>query len=317
MGLLPFEEKKRKLIVKRESVSNFGINPSERDINALIQTGIINLNKPCGPSSHQATSYVRDILELTKAGHSGTLDPIVSGVLPIALEKSTKITNVLLNAGKEYVCLMILHADVSEDKIRAAIKEFLGTIEQLPPVRSAVKRQLRKREIYYIEILEIEDRYVLFKVGCEAGTYIRKLVHDLGLKLKCGANMAELIRTRIGSFSDENWCGLVDLKDAYEEHKKGNSEKLKKLVFPVEKAADHLGKVYVADNAIMNLIHGSDLFVNGIVKLDSEIEKGETVAVMSLKNELVCVGEAKMSSDEMVKSEKGMAIDCKKVFMSA
>lgn len=173
--MLPYQKKYRELLVKRDSVSEFGVSPSERSVDELIHSGVINLNKPSGPTSHQATDYVKKMFGLNKAGHSGTLDPAVTGVLPIALEKNTRIVQYLLNAGKEYVGLMHLHRDISGEKILSEIENFKGIISQLPPVKSAVKRAWRKREIYYFDVIEIHGRDVLFKVGCQAGTYIRKL----------------------------------------------------------------------------------------------------------------------------------------------
>ncbi len=120
-------------------------------------------------------SWVKRILRLDRAGHAGTLDPQVTGVLPVMLGNSTKIANALLTSGKEYVCVMRLHQEESPDKIREVAAEFVGTIYQRPPVRSSVKRRVRTRQIYYIHILEIEEKNVLFRVGCQAGTYIRKL----------------------------------------------------------------------------------------------------------------------------------------------
>ena len=143
----------------------------------------------------------------------------MTGVLPIALEKATRIVQILLKAGKEYICLMHLHKEISEQDIRETVKKFTGEIKQLPPVKSAVKRQERFREIYYFNILEIQDKDVLFKIGCQAGTYIRKIVHDFGLSLNIGANMQQLIRTKAGPFTDKTWTTLHDLKDAYELYK--------------------------------------------------------------------------------------------------
>jgi len=174
---LPFEEFEREILVRKEAETdpNYGTDPNKRPIEDHIQFGIVNINKPSGPTSHQVSDIVKKILNIKKAGHSGTLDPRVTGSLPIALAKATKVVQTLLIAGKEYVCVMHLHQKVEEDKIREVINEFIGEIEQLPPIKSAVKRQLRKRNIYYLKVLEIDGQDVLFRVGCQAGTYIRKL----------------------------------------------------------------------------------------------------------------------------------------------
>ncbi len=177
MNKLPFEEEDRKIIVKKGVETNpaYGFQSDKRPIDQLLQYGIVNLNKSQGPSSHVVADYVKKILCLSKSGNTGTLDPNVSGVLPITLERATRTGQMLLSAGKEYICFMKLHADIPEEKIREALQSFVGSITQMPPVKSAVKRQLRERNIYYLEILEIDGRNVLFKVGCQAGTYIRTI----------------------------------------------------------------------------------------------------------------------------------------------
>ena len=185
--LLPFEKIKRKILVKKETETDekLGCKPEERPTEEMINYGVVNIDKCQGPTSHQVSDFVQKILHINKSGHSGTLDPKVTGVLPVALSRATRIVQVLLTAGKEYVGIMHLHKDVSERKLKSTIKKFfLGEIEQMPPIKSAVKRQLRTREIYYFDILEKDKQDALFVVGCQAGTYIRKLIHDLGLKLK-------------------------------------------------------------------------------------------------------------------------------------
>jgi predicted RNA-binding protein (TIGR00451 family) len=171
MGKFPFEEIKREILIKKEA----DITTAKRPIAELLDYGIINIDKPKGPTSHQVADFVQKILKIPKSGHSGTLDPGVTGSLPIAINKATRIVQALLIAGKEYVCVMHIHKEIEEKKIKKVLKDFTGKITQLPPVKSAVVRQERERSIYYIDLLEIEGQDVLFKVGCQAGTYIRKL----------------------------------------------------------------------------------------------------------------------------------------------
>ncbi|RLF91520.1 RNA-guided pseudouridylation complex pseudouridine synthase subunit Cbf5, partial [Thermococci archaeon] len=194
--ILPADIKREVLIKDEKAETNpkWGFPPDKRPIELHMQFGVINLDKPPGPTSHEVVAWIKKLFNLEKAGHGGTLDPKVSGVLPVALEKATRVVQALLPAGKEYVALMHLHGDVPEDKIIRVMKEFEGEIIQRPPLRSAVKRRLRTRKVYYIEILEIEGRDVLFRVGVEAGTYIRSLIHHIGLALGVGAHMAELRR---------------------------------------------------------------------------------------------------------------------------
>ena len=238
----------------------------------------------------------------------------MTGVLPVALEKATRITNVLLKSGKEYVGVMHLHKDVDDKELDKVVKEFIGEVEQLPPVRSAVKRVRRKRNIYYFKILEKEGRDVLFKVGCEAGTYVRKLCHDLALKLGVGGHMSELIRTKVSGFTEENWCSLQELSDAFVLYKNGEEKEIRRLISNVEKGVELLPKVWLVDGAIDSVCHGANLNIPGISKLN-EFEENEVVALMSLKDELVGLGESKVNSEVILEKEKGIAVKVKKVFM--
>ncbi len=232
------------------------------------------------------------------------------------LAKATRIVQTLLPAGKEYIALMRLHHPVAKEQIISTFKKFTGEISQLPPVRSAVKRQFRPRNIYYMNILETRDMFILFRVGCEAGTYIRKLIHDMGKDMGKGANMVQLVRTKAGPFTDEGWHSLQDLKDAYEIYKEKNDEShLRKIIEPCENAVSHLPKIWVFDTAIGNLCHGAQLAPQGISKLTDNFDRGDNVAVLSLKNELVCLGRAIMSAKDIMNNKKGIAIITEKVFM--
>ncbi len=284
----------------------------------LINYGIVNIDKNKGPTSHLIVDYVKKILDVKKAGHSGTLDPAVTGVQPIALGKATRITQFLLTAPKEYVGVVHLHKPVEEKKIRKAVAKFVGEITQLPPVKSAVKREKRKRKIYKFEILEIDKQDILFRVKCQAGTYIRKLVHNFGEELGVGAHMAELRRTAAGPFTEkDNLITLIDLKDAYHFYKEENNPKfLKHCLQPIENAVKHLPKVQVLDTTIQSLTHGRDLAIPGISKTGS-FDKDETVAILTLEGELVAIGTSLMPAEEIKKKKKGLAVKVKKVFMEA
>jgi len=258
--MLPSEIKRETLIKSQDATDvRFGKKPAERPIGAYVQKGVINLDKPAGPTSHEVTSWVKKILELEKAGHSGTLDPNVTGLLPVMLGDATKAVDALLTAGKEYICLMKLHTEVPEKKIKSVLSEFTGEIFQKPSIKSAVKRETRTREIYYFELLEIEDNNLLFKVGCEAGTYIRKLCHDMGLAAGTGAHMQELRRTKTGPFrEDETLVTLHDLQDAYIAWKENSNEvSLRKVVSPMESGLSHLPRIVIRDNAVDAVCHGA------------------------------------------------------------
>ncbi len=315
--LLPFEREKRKAFTKKkaETSPKFGKVPEERSAEELLESGIVVIDKPSGPTSHQVSAYVKQILSQTKTGHSGTLDPKVTGVLPIAIGRGTRVVESLLSAGKEYVALMHFHKAVEEKKILEAFASFVGRIKQLPPVKSAVKRQERWRKIYYIEILSIKGQDVLFRVGCQAGTYIRKLIHDIGQSIGIGAHMAELRRTKAGPFSEKNICTLQELKDAIFFFKnRQNQELLKKFLLPIEKGVEHLSKIWVFDTTVNTVCHGASLKVPGISMFES-FDVGETVAVMTLKNELIATGETRMNSKEVIKTDKGIVLKLSQVFM--
>ncbi len=317
--LLPFERIKREILVKKEAKTDekLGCNPEERKTEEIITYGVVNINKPQGPTSHQVSDYVQKILNIKKSGHSGTLDPNVHGVLPVALGRSTRIVQTLLTSGKEYVGIMHLHKDIEEAKLNEIIKNnFTGKIKQIPPIKSSVKRVRREREIYYFEILEKDEKDALFIVGCQAGTYIRKLIHDLGQKLRIGAHMLELRRTKAGPFDEKTLCTLQDLTDAFYFYKSENNDKfLRKVIQPVENAVRHLPKIWVFDTTVDTLCHGANLNVPGISKLNSGINENDIVAIMTLKEELVALGSARMNSEKIIKDEKGMAVKTDKVFM--
>ncbi len=300
--------------IDSQTAESHGCSPDARPTEQLINYGIVNLNKPKGPSSHETSEFVRKLLGIGSAGHSGTLDPAVTGVLPVALGRATRIVQALLPAGKEYVGIMHLHGDVAEQLLRKTIKEFTGKIAQLPPVRSAVVRRLREREVYFFDILELEGRDVLFRTGVQAGTYIRKLVHDVGSKLGINAHMTQLVRTRAGPYLMENSVTLHDLEDGvYYWKSDGNDKLLRKCILPIETAVQHLPKIWIQDSAVDALCHGAMLNVPGIVKFEVPFEK--TVAILTLKGELVALGEAQMTSEQLSAAEKGLAVKTRKVFM--
>lgn len=318
MSLLP-SEKKRETLVKSEDTTDerFGKRPHERPVEEYIRKGAVNLDKPGGPTSHEVTSWVKKILNLDKAGHSGTLDPNVTGLLPIMLGEATKAVDALLTAGKEYVCMMKLHSEVPEKRIKSVLSEFTGEIYQKPSIKSAVKRETRVRTIYYFEFLELEEKNVLFKVGCEAGTYIRKLCHDMGLALGTGAHMQELRRTKTGPFrEDETMVTLHDLRDAYIEWKEnGNEKPLRTIIFPMEFGLSHLPKIVIRDNAVDALCHGAALAAPGVLTVESGIERGDIVAVFTLKGEAVSFGKAQMKSMEILKAATGIVAATDRVLM--
>lgn len=301
---------------EEEADESLGKRPSERSMKEAIENSVIIVDKHSGPTSHQITAWVRDIFGVKKAGHAGTLDPGVSGVLPVALGNATKAMTVLMGLDKEYVGMMRLHKEVEEATLRKAVQDFIGTIKQLPPVKSAVARKVRERKIYFFDIIEKDGRDVLFKVGCEAGTYIRKLCHDIGRALGIGAHMTALRRTKVGDFDERAAYGLVKVKDAYEFWRADGDERiLREILTPVEYAILHVKRVFVKDSAIPAICNGAPVYPAGLTRIEPAIALGELVAVYSLKEELVALGIARMTSDKMLKAKRGIAIRTDRVFM--
>ncbi len=212
--------------------------------------------------------------------------------------------------------LMHLHRDVPDEELEKAIMSFVGEIVQIPPLKSSVKRRPRRRRIYYIEILEREGRDVLLRVGCQAGVYMRKLAVDIGKKLGIGAHMQELRRTKSGPFKEEESVYLQDVVDAYKFWlEDGNEKYIRKVILPIERGVEHLKKVWILDSSVDSICHGATLKVPGIAKLHSNIKKGDMVAVMTLKDELVAIGESLLSSEEIMEMDKGVAVRIRRVIM--
>jgi len=241
----------------------------------------------------------------------------VTGVLPVTLEESRKIVQALLHSGKEYVCVMKLHGETTENRVNEVLREFEDTIYQRPPLRASVKRQLRTRRIYYIEFLGMDGRNVLFKVGCEGGTYIRKLCYDVGEVLGCGAHMQELRRTRAGPFVENgNIVTLHDVAYWFMEWQRQKDEKiLRKFIQPMEEALALVSKIYIRDSAVDAICHGANLTAPGVLSLETEINNGSMVAVFSLKGEAVALAKAVASSEEILNMEHGVVAKTERVLM--
>jgi len=241
----------------------------------------------------------------------------VTGVLPIALENATKTVQALLLSGKEYICVMRLHGEVPEQKVRETLEEFQGEIYQRPPVRASVKRRLRTRKIYYLDFIEMEGRNVLFRVGCEGGTYIRKLCYDIGEVLGCSAHMQELRRTRAGPFTEEN--GLVTLHDVaywFEKWREKRDESyIRKIIQPMEKVLEMLPKIYIRDSAVDAICHGANLTAPGVVSYEDTVAPNRTVAILTLKGEAVALAKALVTAKELVEMDHGFVAKTQRVLM--
>lgn len=271
------------------------------------ESGIIIIDKPRGPSSHQVTAWVGDILG-RRVGHAGTLDPQVSGVLVIMFGNAVRLAPVLLSHNKEYVCLMRLHGDASKGAVERVAEEFTGRIYQRPPRKSAVKRNLRIRKIQEIEILDMEGRLVLFRVRCDAGTYIRTLCVHLGYALGVCGHMEELRRIRSGSFDETAAVTLHELADAASAAREGDRDPLRGMILPLEAAIVDLPKVVIRDTAVDAICHGAVLAGVGIMAKEGGFAKGERVTIMTGRGELVGLGKALVASSALKPGEPGFAV---------
>ena len=249
-------------------------------------TGVLLVDKPQGPSSHQVAAWVGSMLK-SSVGHSGTLDPMVSGVLVVMLGKAVRLAPLLLLHEKEYVACLRLHADVPRERVEEAVKQFTGRIYQRPPRRSAVK-----------------DRLVLIRVRCEAGTYIRSLCVHIGRILGCGSQMIELRRTRSGGFSVEETHTLHEIRDAVE---RGDEDLIRSMLLPPEKAITDIPKIVVTPKAADAVAHGAVLAGVGILR---------SVAIVTEEGKLIALAEAVRDSAKFVCGEPGFVARSTRVFVS-
>jgi H/ACA ribonucleoprotein complex subunit 4 len=316
-GLLPAERPRKRLIrIQSTTDPKHGKKPEDRTIDEVLAAGVVPLDKPSGPSSHQVAAWLRNALEIDGVGHGGTLDPNVTGVLPVTINGATKVVQALLSSGKEYVAVMRLHEERDEAQVRQVLAaDFTGKVQQMPPVRSAVARRTRVRRVYYLDVLEVKGRDVLFRVGCQAGTYVRTLCVDMARALGTRGHMQELRRTRTGLFTEDDLVTLQDCIDARAFAKEGDTSLLQRCVLPVERVTAHLNAIVLRDTAVDAICHGAPLAVIGVAQLDAGIEPGEDVALLTLKGELIALGKAQMTSQKIVHDEKGIAATCDRVVM--
>ncbi len=237
------------------------MKPNQTNIQKLLEFGILNIDKSAGPTSFSVSHYIKNQLKLRKTSHFGTLDPNVSGVLPIALNRACKLTGFFLGSDKTYIGIMHTHKEQDIKELQELInKEFIGKITQLPPKKSAVKRQERQREIQTFELLEQDEKDILFITKVQGGTYIRKLIHDLGEQIQ-GAHMTELRRIQAGLFNEETSINLYDLKQAIHEYKLGDSKPLESLITPAQELIKKAFQIIqVKSSAIRTLKTGKPLY---------------------------------------------------------
>jgi H/ACA ribonucleoprotein complex subunit 4 len=307
----------REVRVKAEEETNpdFGSFPGERDFNDYIRYGMVVIDKTPGPTSHEIAAWIKKLLSLDKVGHGGTLDPKVTGVLPVTLQDSTKIVQALLDSGKEYICVMRTHGKVHNDTVKKTLNIFMGEIYQRPPLRSSVSRRLRKRYIYDIDFIEGDGKNWLFKIACQSGTYIRKLCYDVGEIIGCGAHMQELRRIRSGPFTESDLFTLYDLSEAVDFMEEGDTGPLKRIIRPFEDAAQLLPKIWIRDSAVAAICNGAQLAVPGVLRYEAGIKVNDLICVMTQKGEAVALMRANLSSGKIQAEEHGIVATIERVLM--
>ncbi|KAK3431545.1 hypothetical protein EUGRSUZ_E03348 [Eucalyptus grandis] len=285
-----------------------------------VRYGVLNLDKPANPSSHEVVAWIKRILRVEKTGHSGTLDPKVTGNLIVCIDRATRLVKSQQGAGKEYVCVARLHSKVPDvAKVARALETLTGAVFQRPPLISAVKRQLRIRTIYESKLLEYDvDRHlVVFWISCEAGTYVRTLCVHLGLILGVGGHMQELRRVRSGiSGEKDNMVTMHDVMDAqwlYDNYR--DESYLRRVIMPLEVLLTSYKRLVVKDSAVNAICYGAKLMIPGLLRFENDIEVGEEVVLMTTKGEAVALGIAEMTTAVMATCDHGVVAKIKRVVM--
>lgn len=297
-----------------------GYSPLKRPLAEYIRYGILNLDKPANPSSHEVVAWIKRILRVEKTGHSGTLDPKVTGNLIVCIDRATRLVKSQQGAGKEYVCVARLHSSVPDvAKVARALETLTGAVFQRPPLISAVKRQLRIRTIYESKLLEYDpDRHlVVFWISCEAGTYVRTLCVHLGLILGVGGHMQELRRVRSGILGEkDNMVTMHDVMDAqwvYDNYR--DESYLRRVIMPLEVVLTSYKRLVVKDSAVNAICYGAKLMIPGLLRFENEIENGEEVVLMTTKGEAIALGIAEMTTAVMATCDHGVVARIKRVVM--
>ncbi|KAL5634845.1 hypothetical protein ACGC1H_002765 [Rhizoctonia solani] len=297
-----------------------GCSPLKRDLQSYIKSGVINLDKPSNPSSHEVVAWIRRILRVEKTGHSGTLDPKVTGCLIVCIDRATRLVKSQQGAGKEYVCVLRLH-DVleSEKALPRALETLTGALFQRPPLISAVKRQLRIRTIHESKLLEFDNQrnLAVFWVSCEAGTYIRTLCVHLGLLLGVGGHMQELRRVRSGAMSEnDEIVTMHDVLDAQWTYDNTRDESyLRRVIRPLECLMVGYKRIVVKDSAVNAVCYGAKLMIPGLLRYEANIEIHEEVVLMTTKGEAIALAIAQMSTADLASCDHGIVAKVKRCIM--
>ncbi|ORY28483.1 pseudouridine synthase [Naematelia encephala] len=298
-----------------------GVSPLKRDLATYVKSGVINLDKPSNPSSHEVVAWMKRILRVEKTGHSGTLDPKVTGCLIVCIDRATRLVKSQQGAGKEYVCVVRFHDTLADEKaLPRALETLTGALFQRPPLISAVKRQLRVRTIYESKLIEFDNKrnLAVFWVSCEAGTYIRTLCVHLGLLLGVGAHMQELRRVRSGiTGENDDIVSMHDVLDAQWLYDNTRDESyLRRVVRPLESLLTNFKRIVVKDSAVNAVCYGAKLMIPGLLRYEADIEVHEEVVLMTTKGEAIAIGIAMMSTVDLASCDHGVVAKVKRCIMN-
>ena len=283
-----------------------GTMPDERSVEQRLAGGFILLDKPAGPTSHQVAAWARDLFELERLGHGGTLDPFATGVLPLMAGKAMKVTKKILNHKKSYICVFRFAQEVSDEDLQEAMVRLTGRVYNVPPEVSAVKVQVRTRKIFAFEQLDRSGNDMIARVHCEAGTYIRTMARDLGLLLNMKVQLKELRRDMSGVFTLDDCVTLQELADAVWLWKEcDRPEALIRIIHPIEKLLLDLPSATVKDSAAAALAHGAPLLRPGLVNIAAGVASGKEIYVQTLKNEAVGVVTLTADTDVIASMTEG------------
>lgn len=293
-----------------------------------MKMGILIVNKDKGFTSHDVVSILRKKLNFKKIGHTGTLDPMATGVLPICISNATRISEYIMNQGKSYVAEFRFgelrdtyditgeviktseNINFSKEEIREVLNNFMGEIDQIPPIYSAIKvdgKKLyqyarenkdvkitsRKVKIYRLELLDYSNGIVKIEVECSKGTYIRSLIHDIGIKLNSYATMTSLVRTRVGNFKLEDSINIDNIQ-------KMTSYDLQKNFVDIEDALFNLPKITIKDELFDRLRNGQRININSIEDINGDIVQYKDICVI-VQGIFLGIGKIK---EDILKMEK-------------
>ena len=261
----------------------------KEDVKTLINKSFIFVDKPINLSSHEVSSYISKLFNV-KAGHAGTLDPNVSGLLIIGLGKATKMLRFLAEQPKEYVCLMKLKNDMKEEEVKKLLLSFQKEVLQMPPEKSAVAKKLRKRKVYNVKFIEKQQKLVLFNTLVEKGTYMRVLCQQMN------GEMVDLRRVSYAGISEEKGVTMQKIFRAMYKYNNGDNKEILEILHTTDETfyMSNLQKIFIKETAVRNIMNGSPLYKAGVIEEKTgKLEKGyacafcgkNLVAIMKVVND--------------------------------